>query len=75
MVSPETVTTLQLSSGVYYAWVIRRAGDTPFTLTLSLGALPVSADAAGSTVATAADLGTLDATTSRTDFVGEVDAE
>lgn len=69
----ETIFAPQLPSGVYYARIVRRAGDTPFTLTLSLASLPVPTDSAGATVSTAAELGVLNGFVERTDFVGETD--
>jgi uncharacterized repeat protein (TIGR01451 family) len=70
----ESISALQLPSGVYYALVVARGGQTPFNLALNVAPLPVPLDGAGKTVATAADLGILGAA-SRTDFIGEVDSE
>ncbi|WP_182830391.1 pre-peptidase C-terminal domain-containing protein [Tautonia rosea] len=71
----EVIDAPELGSGVYYVRVFQKAGDTDFNLTLSLAPLPVPSDTAGETVATAADLGPLNGTVSRSDFVGEVDPE
>lgn len=62
----EFISVNGLSAGNYFVGVLRYSGDTNYTLTLT-------SDAAGSSLASARDLGTLAGSYSLTDFVGQSD--
>lgn len=72
----ESLTETGLPAGVYYLHVVRKAADTNFNLSINVSPLPVPADNAGNTLATAKNLGDLTAKTANaSDFIGEVDVD
>jgi uncharacterized repeat protein (TIGR01451 family) len=69
---PEAIEINGLATGTYYVWLSRGSGNTNYNLNLSATPSVIPPDKAGSTLATAFNLGTLTAST-QNDFVGNVD--
>ena len=73
--STGSVELADLPSGTYYVRVFKKGVPTPFSLTITTPPLATPDDNAGNTPADAADLGLLDGTITRSDFIGLVDAD
>jgi len=69
---PGAINVNGLATGTYYVWLSRSSGNTNYNLNLSATPSVIPPDKAGSTLATAFDLGTL-ASSIQSDFVGNVD--
>ena len=65
-VAPDTINVAGLAAGSYFVDVARYSGNTTYNLTLT-------ADAAGNTLNTARNIGSLSSTQSFSDFVGNAD--
>ncbi len=73
--SQEFINITNLPEDVYYIRIFQKSGDTNYNLSLTAPPLPVPADNAGNTPTNAQDLGTLNGSLTRTDFIGEVDKD
>lgn len=71
----ETIEFTNFDEGIYYIRLYQNNGDTNYTFNLSVPPLPVPPDNAGNTSTNAQDLGTLNGSLTRTDFIGEVDKD
>jgi uncharacterized repeat protein (TIGR01451 family) len=70
--TPGEINVTGLAIGSYYVWLSRGSGNTDYNLDLSATPSVIPTDKAGSTLATAFDLGSL-ASSTQNDFVGNVD--
>ncbi|MDD1433189.1 VWD domain-containing protein, partial [Dolichospermum sp. ST_sed6] len=71
----ETLEFTNFDEGIYYIRLSQNNGDTNYTFNLSVPPLAVPPDNAGNTPTNAQDLGTLNGSLTRTDFIGEVDKD
>ena len=71
----ETLEFTNFDEGIYYIRLSQSNGDTNYTFNLSVPPLAVPPDNAGNTPSNAQDLGTLNGSLTRTDFIGEVDKD
>lgn len=73
--NPENIIDLPLAEGDYFIEVKQFEGDTLYNLSLSATPETIPDDAAGNTLSTARDVGTLSESQTFTDFVGDVDQD
>lgn len=71
--SSEIINLTSIDEGVYYVQLLQKNGDTNYNLTISVPSLPVPIDNAGNIPGDAQDLGVINGSLTRTDFIGEVD--
>ena len=69
----ESIQLDRLAPGAYYVWVARVSGNSDYNLSLTASPSVLPADQAGSTPATAKDLGELGPALLTGDFVGDID--